>query len=930
MNETRRRRYALAKPIACAALDMDTAERDRYVAASCGGDASLRDEVRWLIEAADVTGDAGLLPLPPEETADASGSRVTAGSSRYRILRPLGEGGMGVVYLAERVLDENTPDEVRQPVALKFLNAGRAVPGLQRRFAEERRILATLSHPGIAHLIDGGSTLDGRPFLALEYVEGERIDTWCERRQLSLRERVQLFLKVCAPVRHAHQHLVIHRDIKPANILVTPDGEPKLLDFGIARLLDQAGIAAERTMTAQRALTLAYASPEQVRGRPLGTAADVWSLGVVLYQLLCGARPFDGGEEDSPLDLSNAIVTGQPLPPSRRLRRARPAQAPRQVPADLDAIVLKALRCDPAERYASVDHLCADLRRFLALRPVQARRGRHWYRARLFMRRHRFGLGMAALLVLMLAGAVAQREVQLRQVESERDKTQAIAGFMRELFENADPTHARGSHATVREVLDRGAAQLLERRGIEPAVRVSLLLSMARSYNQLSLGGQAIPLLLKARELQRGYDAGVLERGEVMAALGRAYSTVIDLSSAIPADRQAIELLSKAPGDHADEILRVRINLLYNHLGVLDVPLERISGEIGRIIAELEASPRPNRELHLQALAVLGMAQATEGKDAAAMATARRALDEAGKLYVHDDPMLIYYRFTLALVSMRADPAGAVGMYRQAIDDYDHMIGTPGPGLAGLLSYFGSALGQLGQPADAVQALERALRIADGFAASSPDFYLGTLNTLAQQYLELGRGKEAAALLEPRLRQLRERVASRSAWATTNAADAFNVLGAVALQQGRAGDAARAFHEAQAYLGSRERQVAPDSYAASLAGLGESALAAGRLDQAAQWLAALQAFNRDNKATSPGAPALDAALLAARLDIARGDFAEAGQLAAANLGPAGTRWGECSRRAMALRRLERTARASDARAEPASTACVAGSAVSMR
>ncbi|HET8746519.1 MAG TPA: serine/threonine-protein kinase, partial [Ramlibacter sp.] len=324
MNEARRQRYARAKPIAFAAMELEPTRRDTYVDAACGGDEALREEVLWMLEAAEDTSDAPLLlPLLSGDLRDDSGASVAgAEACRYRLVRQLGEGGMGVVYLAERVIGEGSAEEIRQHVALKFIHSGSLLTaGARRRFADERRILGSLNHPGIANLIDGGSTRDGRPFLALEYVEGVRIDQWCEQRELSLRRRVVLFLKVCAAVRHAHERLVIHRDIKPANILVTPEGEPKLLDFGIARLLDQVGgVTDHPTMTLQRALTLAYASPEQVRGEALGTRADVWSLGVVLYQLVCGERPFGAVDTESPLELSQAIVAGRIVPPSRRLR----------------------------------------------------------------------------------------------------------------------------------------------------------------------------------------------------------------------------------------------------------------------------------------------------------------------------------------------------------------------------------------------------------------------------------------------------------------------------------------------------------------------------------------------------------------------------------------------------------------------------------
>ena len=913
MNEASRQRYARAKPIALAALELESPLREGYVESLCAGDQNLRDEVGWMLQAADNTCDSPLQLLLGGDLRDQAGSLVAgAGNSRYRIIRQLGEGGMGVVYQAERLLNEGTADEIRQQVALKFINTGSLLtPGVLKRFAEERRILGSLSHPGIASLIDGGSTRDGRPFLALEYVEGERIDQWCDRHDLSLRKRVVLFLKVCAAMRHAHERMVIHRDIKPANILVTASGEPKLLDFGIARLLDQVGgVAGTHTMTMQRALTLAYASPEQVRGEPLGASADVWSLGVVLYQLVCGERPFGEGDTDSPLDLSNAIVTGRLLPPSRRHRRDRaaPGAVRRVVPADIDAIVMKALRRDQTDRYANVAEFSADLEHFLDLRPVRARRGHHWYRVTLFVRRHRRGLGMAALLTVMLAGFVVERESQLHKVELERDKTRAIAGFLQDLFENADPTHAGGSQVTVRQVLDRGAAQLMQRSDIAPPVRVSLLLSMARSYNQLSLGEPAVTLLKEAARLQGTYHATLLERGEVKAALGRGYSTLMNLPPAIVADDQAIALLSQASGNHTQAILRVRINQLYNHLGVLDVPLADIDRQIRALLAQMEADPRHDPELHTQALAVLAMTEGAEGQDQAAIDTAAGAVELAHKLYVRDDPTQIYYRFVLALVSLRLHPADALQGFRQAIADYDKSIGTPGPSLAALLGYFGGALAQMGRTNDAVSALERSTRIAAHYADASPDFYLGTLNALAQQYLELGRDADAAALLLPHVDELRKRAASRSVWATTNLAGALDTLGTVALHRSQLTQAEQYFRQARDGLDLRAQQVSPQSYAASLVGLGEAALARGQASQASVWLAAVQGFNAHSRATLRSTRALDAAGLQARLAIAQGNFRQAIGLAATAEAIASNRWGFCSQRAQALRQLESAAR----------------------
>ena len=871
MNEERRLRYLRAKPIALAALDLAEAEREPYVVACCRGDEDMRDEVRWMLEAAEATVGCASLPRLAAAT-DVVGSLISAaGSSGYHILRRLGEGGGGVVYLAERTLGEGTPDELRQRVAIKFLHTG-GISGCEplRRFTEERRILATLNHPNIAHLIDGGTTSDGRSFLALEYVQGERIDRWCERHELPLRERMALFLKVCAAVHYAHQHLVIHRDLKPGNILVTDEGEPKLLDFGIARLLDHVGgVAATQTQTDMRSLTLAYASPEQLHGRPLGTGADVWSLGVVLYQLVCGLRPFGDSDEASPMSLTQAIDTGKLLPPSKRLRKSGATSLWHEVPADIDAIVMKALRRDPCERYAGVDALAADLQRYLAARPVRARQGAAWYHLRLFVRRHAVGASAAALVLALLVSFAVQRMQQMRRLELERDKTAAIAGFLQNLFENADPTHAHGSQVTVREVLDRGAATLMSQRDIPASVRVSLLLSMGRSYNQLGLGGQAIPPLQEARKLQASYDADVLERGQVLAALGRAYSTVINLSAAIPLDQEAMKLLAQAPGNHADEILRVRINLLYNELGGSNETAASIAHEVRQVLAQLDARRQPDRELHLQAEAVLAMAQGAMDDDAGAIASARQALHEAQRLYVQDDPALVYYRFVLALVSMRQDPAGSVQLFRRAIADYDRQVGSVGPGMSGLLTYFGVALHQLGSLPDARDALERSAKLAQSFAHESPDFQLYTLTGLARVYMDMGRSADAAALLQPQLAQLERRARDGSPWARENRANALVVLGEAALVHGDAASAMRNFSAALAQMGTSGPRELPDAWGRTLAGLGEAALLDGHPGQAAQWLAQLTDFNRASKAAPASRGVADAARLDARLRQAR-------------------------------------------------------------
>ena len=443
-------RYRLIKRIVLQALELRGGAREALVLRETRGDDDLAAEVRELLAGMDAdqtlvvslrSPGAGV----PDPGQDLSGQEASAEAAReYRLLQRLGAGGMGVVYLAER-----DDAGVVQKVALKLLNpVAEASPELRARFARERELLARLDHPGIARLLDGGILADGRPFLAMEYVEGERIDAHAAR--LPLDARIVLFIKVCEAVADAHRCLVIHRDLKPANILVDPRGQPRLLDFGIARLIDEEAVAANETSTGQQALTLAYASPEQVAGQPLTTATDVYSLGAVLYQLVCGQAPF--ANIDTPAGLYHAIVRTDVTPPSRRLRRgdAPPMDAHGDgysgpVPADIDAIVLTALRKEPEQRYASVAALAEDLRRYLGHRPVAAREGERGYRARRYLRRNAWPLAAAAAVALsvlggLLASVLALREARQQQALAEQRgrQLQRIVEFQRGALESVD------------------------------------------------------------------------------------------------------------------------------------------------------------------------------------------------------------------------------------------------------------------------------------------------------------------------------------------------------------------------------------------------------------------------------------------------------------------------------------------------------------
>jgi serine/threonine-protein kinase len=430
--------HARAKERFSELVERPPEDREATLEALRREDPELHAEVvRWLA-ADDQTTQADFLDRPPAfllgppssaPAAPVAGSEIR-GDRGYRIVREIGRGGIGVVYLAER-----SDGEFKQTVAIKVVH--RHGEEIERRFRAERQILAALDHPHIVRLLDGGTASDGSPFLVMEYVEGRRIDEACVERHLDARGRGELMLDVCSAVAAAHQRLVIHRDLKPANILVTADGTVKLLDFGIAKLLDptDADWTLAETRLGGQPLTPRYASPEQMRGEPVSTATDVYALGVILYELLTGRSPYRADPrsaraweqavcEEEPLSPSTTSTRTAPLPgePADRAVVA-PAPPPHlEVEVDLAAIVLKALRKTPAERYPTVEALAEDLRRYLSGWPVSARKGTALYLAGRFVRRHRLSLLLAAGVAALLVGWGFSLRSQLAATRIERDK----------------------------------------------------------------------------------------------------------------------------------------------------------------------------------------------------------------------------------------------------------------------------------------------------------------------------------------------------------------------------------------------------------------------------------------------------------------------------------------------------------------------------
>jgi serine/threonine-protein kinase len=403
---------------------------------------------------------------------------------------------MGDVYRAVR-----DDDHFEKVVALKLVRTDVSTEVVHKRLRTERQILARLEHPGIARLLDGGATSDGRPFLVMEYVEGTHMGAYAEEHRLDVRGRLVLFRSVCAAVQYAHQNLVVHRDLKPANVMVSADGVAKLLDFGVAKLLD-ASAPHDPTITAFPAMTPAYASPEQFRGDPITTATDVYSLGAVLYELITGTRAHRFAPGSS---LQQAICEQVPERPSAASKRGRTAflRSRRAVGPDLDAIVLKALRKEPAHRYPTVEAFSEDIGRYLDGLPVGAARGTALYRASKFVRRNRVAVVAVAAAVALAAAFAVDRGIQARRLTRERDRGQRVTAFLIDLFRIADPGEARGNTVTAREVLDTGTARLETELKDEPEVRAALLDTVSQVHSGLGLYGKAVALARAGLETRR-------------------------------------------------------------------------------------------------------------------------------------------------------------------------------------------------------------------------------------------------------------------------------------------------------------------------------------------------------------------------------------------------------------------------------------------
>ncbi|HUF35018.1 MAG TPA: serine/threonine-protein kinase [Gemmatimonadales bacterium] len=916
-----------------AALDRPPLERAALVEAACRDDPALLAEARRMARALGPAAEFLERPLRDyapdlvdgwlETTFPPAGAPPPVErAGPYRLIRELGRGGMGAVYLAER-----SDGQYRKQVAVKLVPPGPNAAALGRRFVAERRILASLDHPNIARLLDGGIAEGGLPYLVMEYVEGERIDAWCDAGRLSVRQRLGLFDAVAAAVQFAHQHLVVHRDLKPANILVTVDGQVKLLDFGIAKLLEDTPADAGAPLTGTGAIlaTPEYASPEQIRGHPVSTASDVYALGVLLYELLAGTRPYRLADR-SREELVRAICEQEPDRPSR----AVPEPRRRALAGDLDTIVLTALAKEPARRYSSVQHLRDDLRRHLEGYPVRARPATRLYRARRFLRRNRGPVAAAGLVVAALAAGLAGTAWQARAASRQAERAERVRDFLTGLFAIADPDTARGRTVTARELLDRGAATLTGGLERDPELRAEMLGVVGSLYRRLGLWDEARPLLEGAVEAQRSRGPGA--RAELADASERLAGLLHDLGDYEESERLAREVVAErrrlpesdprvAAGlatlatvlrqrgefPEADSLLRegLRLSRARDDTAAVAGMLADLAsvawrrGHNAEARAAAEESVALRRRLHgelhtetAQALRGLGLVLRAQGEYAAAVSAFNESLAIRERLLGPDHSLVASalgdlggaFQESGRMAEAEAAHQRALAIRRAALGPDHPEVATALNNVA-VLRYFAA------RPAEAVPMFEQAIAIWRRTFGETHPTVLSGLNNLGAARREAGDLRGAERILREvlvlRLRALEED--------HPDVAQSYNNLAVLLARQGKLGEAETNHRRALAVWRRKLGERHP-SAAFALSGLGRVLLERGRPEEALPPLR--EALDLRLATMDPGSP--DIALSRRDLGICLtrlGRYDEAERLLRVSYPVIVQRWGEADRAA---------------------------------
>ena len=713
-------------------VELTPTQRADALARLCPDDDVLRDEVAAMLAADDA--DPGFLEDSVAELAGLDGLELPVGASvgPYRIIRLLGEGGMGMVYEAER-----DDDHFQRRVALKVIKKGMDTRRVVKRFRAERQILASLAHPNVAHLFDGGLTDDGSPFFAMELVDGAPIDSYCIDNNIPLPRRLELMRDVCSAVQHAHQNLVVHRDLKPGNVLVTADGTVKLLDFGIAKLLDESGgTDLPATVEGPRPMTPDFASPEQIRGEPLTTAADIYSLGVLLHVLLTDRRPYDLTSVTSH-ELSAAVEALTPPRPSdsdvpwaSRLR------------GDLDVIVQTAMHTDVARRYRSAEALAHDLERHAGGHPIAARRDSMGYRTSKFLRRNRVGVTvLAGVFIMTLAFAVAMgRQAHLishqsQEIATERDRAEEITGLLVDMFDISNPYgehEASGDTMMVRDFLQLSGDHMLEELDDQPELRATMAHLLGHLSGNMGQYERAHRLTSLGLELRRGLYAG--DHPDIATSLdylGTIHQQIGETDEAVGYFRESLAMRRRLyPSPHL--LLAESLN---NMSWVLDGTgdAEQIVGLDTEALAMRRTLLGDDHPDVAQSLNNLAVTFYFDGDFAAAEPMYREALAIRRRAFGPDHPYVANTINNLARLLRDTDRyAEADTLFAAAIDIWERALGIDHPRISA--GHYNHALTaeQLGDLPRAITSMTRALDI-DRTSLPAGHLYIGG------DALELGR-----------------------------------------------------------------------------------------------------------------------------------------------------------------------------------------------
>jgi serine/threonine-protein kinase len=761
----------------------------------------------------------------------------------YRVLRELAHGGMGAVYLAERA-----DGQFAQQVALKLIRRGLDFEDVHRRFRAERQILARLEHPHIARLLDGGITSDGQPWFAMEYVDGEPLVAWCQARRTPLADRIDLFRDVCEAVRFAHQSLVVHRDLKPSNILVTPEGQTKLLDFGIAKLLSEEPTGspgdAPATRTELRLMTPEYAAPEQVRGEPVTTTTDVYALGAVLYELLTDQRVhrFDS---PTPAEIERVICDTEPARPSQIVQGPRR----KELSGDLDTIALKTLEKDPARRYPSVEALLEDLRCYRERLPIAARPSSMGYRAHKFIRRHRAAVGASlALAVLLVAGAAATAH-QARAKALEATKAREVKDFVENLFSGSDPAESRGRDVTARELLERGVQRVDSALGRQPAVQEELLGVLGTIHRELGLYPQADTLLRRAVAVAKGaYDPDHPEVAARLTDLGSVLRAMGQLAPAESVLRNALSIRRRALGaDRADVASTMReLAAVLQDRGELQVA-ESLYREVLAV---------DTRRLGPDDIEIatdwdnLGTVRTARDDLMGADSAHRAALDIQLKRLDPDHPLVLNTIGNLAAnLAAMGRFAEAESLYLSALAGQRKHYPKGHPMVADVMVGLGIVYEQSGRWAEAESLDAEAADMRRRLLGADHHLTIASVNNLAVVRYRMGRLAGAETAFRETVRSWEQELGPTH----QNTLKAMTNLGAVLREEGKLDEAERLFRSA---LDAQRRTLGDSSIDAAVTrrNLGVLLRRTGRLAEAEQTLrAALAVYRRELPDSHPRA-----------------------------------------------------------------------------